>query len=222
MQGVFMKRVVEAEILDTLEPESEEARANRQDMRLLNRIMGNYRWFAKCVPEMWNGEGSIIDFGSGAGELPVYLKNRRILKATDNVTGVDLWPRPAGWPESWQWLRQDLRNLDFVEDNALLFGNHILHQFSSDFLITLGLIMKERRCTLMVCEPVRRKLHLWQIRMLWPLRLHQVSVHDAMVSVRAGFRGGELAKHLGLDEREWELRTCESWLGAYRLIARLK
>ncbi len=54
---------------------------------------------------------------------------------------------------------------------------------------------------------------------LWPL-LNRVTRYDMLVSIRAGFRRGELPALLGLERAEWELEERCTLRGAYRLSAR--
>ena len=67
------------------------------------------------------------------------------------------------------------------------------------------------------CEPWRSQLALWEGRLLYPF-MNRVTRHDMMVSIRAGFRRGELPKVLGLGE-EWTVQEQCTKLGAYRLLA---
>ncbi|HXA13825.1 MAG TPA: hypothetical protein VNW23_01750, partial [Opitutaceae bacterium] len=46
-----------------------------------------------------------------------------------------------------------------------------------------------------------------------------VTHHDAHVSIAAGFRGDELPRALGLDEKIWSWRCTSTSLGANRMIA---
>ena len=74
--------------------------------------------------------------------------------------------------------------------------------------------------TLLISEPVRKNLHIWQVYLSWLLRVHPVTLHDAKVSVHAGFRNLELAELMGLDEQDWDIHYTESFLGANRLVCR--
>ena len=56
--------------------------------------------------------------------------------------------------------------------------------------------------------------------MLGPLLgANHVSLHDAHVSIAAGFRGDELPRALGLAATEWEIGCETTVLGVYRMIA---
>ena len=57
--------------------------------------------------------------------------------------------------------------------------------------------------------------------MLWALGCNDVSRHDAVVSVRAGFNGAELSA-LWPDPSRWELHEDGPWLFTHRFVARRK
>ena len=58
------------------------------------------------------------------------------------------------------------------------------------------------------------------LRALAPmLGANHVSLHDAHVSIAAGFRDDELPRALGLDADTWDVRCTVNTLGAYRMIA---
>ena len=72
----------------------------------------------------------------------------------------------------------------------------------------------------MACEPGRRRFSQLLYRILGPLLgANHVSLHDAHVSIAAGFRGDELARLLGLTPETWDVRCTTSLLGVNRLIA---
>jgi len=52
------------------------------------------------------------------------------------------------------------------------------------------------------------------------LGANRVSLHDAHVSVAAGFRGDELPEMLGLRQPQWRWSCHTTMLGAYRMVAR--
>ena len=66
-------------------------------------------------------------------------------------------------------------------------------------------------------EPWRSRWALLQGRLLWPF-LGRVTRHDMAVSIRAGFRRGELPALLGLGD-EWTVQEQCTRLGACRMVA---
>jgi hypothetical protein len=100
-----------------------------------------------------------------------------------------------------------------------VFGNLIFHQFSDAELAALGRTLRASR-VIVACEPQRRRVSQIFYRTLGPLfGANHVSLHDAHVSIAAGFRADELPVTLGLDAREWDVRCKSTLLGLYRMVA---
>lgn len=209
-----MIRACLPELLDSLPPDHPDAVHNRRDLRLINRIMRNREWFERTLPPLMCEGDRALELGAGMGELGRSL-NRRGLP----VDGLDLWPRPEGWPADREWHCADLRTWDGIERYPVIIGNLIFHQFNDVELAAFGKRLRKARLIL-ACEPARHRR--WQVvmRALGPLLgANHVTLHDAAVSVTAGFRGDELPRALGLANGEWYY-SCESTaLGAIRMVA---
>ena len=73
---------------------------------------------------------------------------------------------------------------------------------------------------IIACEPVRRRLSQILFATIAPcFGANYVSLHDARVSIAAGFCGDELPHFLGLTEPEWRWSCHTTVLGSYRMIA---
>jgi hypothetical protein len=216
----MLRRLVLPEILDQL-PENDPAAAkNRRDMRLLNHLMGNFRWIAREVGRARMKSGPWIELAAGDGSLGRYLaETHPTWAATCHFTGLDLCSRPPAWPEHWPWEQGDLLQSPSLEGARVVIANHILHQFEDEALGALGAKLRHAATHLIINETARRSLHLWQARAAFLLGLNHVSRHDALVSVRAGFRGTELPVLLGLPPAEWQWQIHSTTLGAYRFVA---
>lgn len=198
-----MKREVRPEILDSLPGDDPEALRSRRDLRLINLLMGNERWILRQ-----KRVGEVVELGAGTGELT------RKLAQAGGVTGLDFQERPEGVEVSWR--AGDLfENLPEVEGETVV-ANLILHHFNDQQLAELGQLLKKRR-RIIVVEPWRSRLSLCEGALLWPL-INRVTRHDMMVSIRAGFRKGELPRLLDLGN-EWEWREEVSLLGGLRVLA---
>lgn len=210
-----MARVVEAEILDSLPPDAPVARRNRRDLRLINALMGNERWFARTAFPHLPPDACVVDLGAGEGRLGLALARQR---PDARASGIDLIPAPPAWPAGYAWTQGDWREASLAKADAVL-GNMILHQFEDPDLRALGQrIAASSVCLLAFVEPARSAWHVWQLRLLAPA-LHPVTRHDGAVSIRAGFRGAELPALLGLDAPRWRVSVNHTPLGAYRLLA---
>ncbi len=209
-----MERTLEPELLDALSPTHPDALHNRRDLRLTNRIMRNHRWFVTTLPsEIRSGERA-VEIGAGDGELGARLARRGIV-----VDGIDLWPRPACWPTGAEWHRVDVRQFDRWHAYPVVFGNLIFHQFSDADLAAIGRSISGAR-VILACEPTRRRLSQVMYRTIAPwLGANHVTLHDAHVSIAAGFLDAELPRALGLDPARWDVRCTMTHIGAYRMIA---
>lgn len=198
-----MKREVKPELLDSLPGDDPEAIRSRRDLRLINFLMGNERWIMRQKLE-----GGMIELGAGNG----YLTKQ--LASLGEVTGLDYQEKPEvlGVP----WLAGDLFQTFPQADGETVVANLILHHFESDDLARLGQLIKTRR-RLVAVEPWRCSSSLIEGKLLWPF-INEVTRHDMMVSIRAGFQKGELPELLKLGG-DWEWREEVSLLGGLRVLA---
>ena len=211
-----MQRELKPELLDSLPPDHPDALHNRRDLRLTNRILGNHRWFARTLPAHRPSSGQVLEIGAGTGELGDHLAARGIL--TD---GLDLWPAPANLPAERRWHRTDLLEFGGYDDYPVILGNLIFHQFSDAQLAELGQKLRRSARVILACEPLRRRSSQVLFATVAPLfGANHVSLHDAHVSVAAGFRGDELPHLLGLQQPGWDCRCHSTILGTYRMVAR--
>jgi len=210
-----MSRIVQAELLDSLPHDHPAARQNRRDLRLTNWIMGNHRWLIRSVPRHIRPGERLLELGAGDGELARRLQRRGRL-----VDALDLCPAPTTWPAAADWHRVNLRVFDGYGAYDAVYGNLIFHQFGAAELGALGAKLQSGVRVLLACEPARRRLSQWLFRLVAPwLGANYVSLHDARVSIAAGFAGDELPHLLGLAPAEWAWSRRATILGAYHLVA---
>ncbi|HBM77488.1 MAG TPA: hypothetical protein DD438_05205 [Verrucomicrobiales bacterium] len=152
----------------------------------------------------------VHELGAGDG-----LLLRKIARLGFRSCGYDLSPRPADLCESLLWQRGD-----FLEREApfkgIVAGSLILHHLEAEELERLGKRLQSADCLLFV-EPLRSRWALFQGFALRPF-LGPVTRHDMMVSIRGGFRPGELPLALGLEEG-WKIEEATTFRGGYRLKA---
>jgi hypothetical protein len=208
-------RIVQAELLDSLPPGDPDARRNRSDLRVINALMGNYRWFVRNLDAYATHRESILEIGAGTGELALGLHRRGW-----PVDGLDTWPRPEFWPTGALWHQTDLRTFSAYADYNVIYGNLILHQFTAEELAALGSRLKSRARVILACEPERSRTSQWLFSLVAQLlRANYVSRHDGKVSIAAGFHGDELPRLLGLEKSQWSWRCSSTLFGANRMIA---
>lgn len=182
---------------------------------MLNRLMGNYRWFARTLPPLVRPGERVLELGAGIGELGLLLAKRGLA-----VDGLDFWPRPPTWPAERAWHTADLRSFGGYGEYPVVIANLILHQFSDADLANLGRTLARRTRLIVTCEPERSELSRTLVAAAAPfLRLNHVTRHDARVSIEAGFQGDELPKALGLTGAGWQFNCKPMALGANRMVA---
>jgi hypothetical protein len=210
-----MLRACQPELLDSLPPDHPDAIHNRRDLRIINRIMGNSGWFERTLPRLLLPGDRVLELGAGMGEMGLGLIRRGI-----PVDGLDLWPRPDSWPPERAWHTADLNTFAGYGAYPVVIANLILHQFTAMELSGLGEKLRRSARVILACEPERRRASQVLVAALGPiLGANHVTLHDARVSIAAGFRDEELPEFLGLDREDW-LHSCTTTAGgALRMVA---
>ena len=207
-----MQRVLEPEWLDTLPPHDARARRARADLRRVNFLMGNAGHIARALGQM--NLRRIADLGAGDGSLM-----RRVLRRWPDaeVTQVDRAP-PAEAAD--HVVRADA--LEFLARPGARFdaivANLFLHPFEPAPLRRLLALAAQRTGVFVACEPRRSRFALQASRLLGLLGCNDVTRHDAVISVRAGFRGRELSALW--PEQGWRLVERPAWPFGHLFVAR--
>jgi hypothetical protein len=210
-----MQRTLQPELLDSLPPDHPDALHNRRDLRLTNQILGGPRWIRRTLAAHVRPGERILELGAGTGELGVALIRQGL-----PVDGLDLWPRPSAWPAAARWHAADLLAFAGYAAYPAICGNLILHQFSDEQLGELGAQWRRSARIVVAAEPARRRISQWLYRAFAPaFGANHVSLHDAHVSIAAGFRGSELPRALGLGAPEWQVCCTTTILGLHCMIA---
>lgn len=210
-----MQRKIEPELLDHMPADAPSAMRSRRDLRLINMLMGNERWIGRCMRRFRDvAMSGIIEWGAGDGHLC-----QRIARQLPLVPyrAYDLLPPPASLPANVHWHGGDLFTAEPPAAGGVLVANLFLHHFRSDELEILSRWC-DARALLCFCEPWRHRLpQVWGYG-LFPL-INDVTRHDMMVSIRAGFSAGELAENLHLSPRDWQIEEHCDWRGSIRMLA---
>jgi hypothetical protein len=210
-----MIRTLQPELLDSLPPQHPAALHSRRDLRITNRVLGNPEWFARTLTPLLQAGERALEVGAGTGELLAYLAARGLV-----ADGLDLWPRPSALPFNQAWHSSDVVTFTGLAEYPVVFGSLIFHQFGSDDLAALGARLGASARVIVASEPARRRVSQLLYRTIGPLLgANYVTLHDARVSIAAGFLHDELPHALRLDPTAWSWQCTISWLGAYRMIA---
>jgi hypothetical protein len=210
-----MHRACEPELLDSLPHDHPDAAHSRRDLRLINAFMRNRAWFERALPRVLRAGERVLELGAGTGEMGIALNRRGI-----PVDGLDLWPRPGAWPTGSEWHRGDLRSFSGYGAYPAVIGNLIFHQFTGDELARLGSTLRRTARVVVACEPGRSRMSQAFMSAVGPLLgANHVTLHDARVSITAGFLGSELPEALGMADGSWDTSCTTTTLGASRMVA---
>lgn len=211
------QRSVQPEVLETLEPDSAVAIRSREDLQVVNAFMGNPRWIRRMLKTHAAPDWTVAELGAGDGRLSLDLLEAGICQA-DRLCGLDLAPRPVGWPPEARWHQGDIFS-EPLPPAQVLVANLFLHHFEPDSLAKLGARIPPETRLILAAEPARFRIHSYLGRVLcWLANLNWVTRYDMQVSIRAGFRGRELPASLELGP-EWQISIFQTVLGGYRMLA---
>ena len=206
-----MQRVVLPEYLDTLPPEDPIAQRSRRDLVRINALMGNLRWIRRVLREKFPG-ARVIEVGAGDGRLSSALADDG-----SEVTAVDLAPRPEGCSVKVRWIQGDVNEVLHDLEGDVVVASLFWHHFEEKELSKLALLLRKYRGVI-ASEPWRMRHALWLGATLVPF-VNAVTRHDMFVSIKAGFRAGELPALWDLRSENWRVEETGALLGAYRLQA---
>jgi hypothetical protein len=220
-----MTRVVEAEILDQLPSADEAAVRSRRDLARLNALMGHARLIRKhLTPDI----ARIADLGAGDGSLllnvlrpggtvreVILLDQQRIVSDSTLAafTNIDVYPTIAV-ADVCKWLAKT----PLIPHTAFV-TNLFLHHFNRSPLARL-LELASAKCDLLIaCEPRRAAWPQLAASLVGLIGCNRVTRHDAVVSVRAGFRDHELSA-LWPDRAKWQIEERSAGLFSHLFVAR--
>lgn len=227
-----MQRVLEQEWLDVLPPDDARARRSRADLRRVNFVMGNARHIArvlfkelrtatprspKTLATPLSGGPTVADIGAGDGSLMRAIASRI---GEVQITLVDRAP-----------VADAAMGATVIAEDAhahlarpgpqfdAIVANLFLHHFEDAPLARLLARVAQRTRLFVACEPRRTRFALHASRLLWLLGCNDVTRHDALASVRAGFRDAELSR-LWPPEPGWRLEERAAPPFSHLFVAR--
>ncbi|MDD5139544.1 MAG: methyltransferase domain-containing protein [Verrucomicrobiales bacterium] len=226
-----MNRIVQPELLDTLPPDDPRAIRSRRDLRRVNSWMGNHGMMARALQNNLNvhAPGQITELGAGDGDflLRVAQKvsrhwpevNVTLLDLQKNISagtlaafGAQGWRAETVVADVFNWPQTSSRG-------EVIIANLFLHHFEGARLSELLRLISRRAKLFIALEPRRARWPLFCSRLLWAIGCNDVTRHDAVASVRAGFSGNELAS-LWPDNDDWKLEEQSAGNFSHLFIAR--
>ena len=199
------ERRVEPEWLDELPADDPRALRSRRDLKRVNALMANAGIVASELTRAFRGGvRSIAEVGAGDGAFALRLANAlprppssAIFTLLDRQAIVTHSTRDAlstrGWDaqpveaDVFDWLRRES-----TPGFDAIVANLFLHHFAPGRLGELLALAACKTHCFIACEPHRSQFALLGSRMLGLVGCNDVTRHDAVVSVRAGFRDREL------------------------------
>jgi hypothetical protein len=225
-------RRIEPEWLDELPAEDPRAMRSRRDLQRVNSWMLQAGIVERILTRFCGGENprSLLELGGGDGTFMLRLARRLSprwpavsVTLLDRQNIVEDRTRDAFARLGWNLQVVVADVFEFLErdpphEAAIVTANLFLHHFSATQLVTLFSRIAERTRLFVGCEPRRSAFALGGSRMLWAIGCNDVSRHDAVVSVRAGFSGSELSE-LWPRDRGWQLVERPAGLFSHAFVA---
>jgi hypothetical protein len=226
-----MERLVEPEWLDELPASDSRASRSRQDLRRINALMGNASLVAASLRQSKGAGGlhHLIELGAGDGSFALSLTGRlSSVVQFREVTLVDQVAFANGsahaefaklgcalnviQADAFEWL-VGARAVDVI------VANLFLHHFEEDPLQKLLHLAASRSRVFIACEPRRSAISLAGSRLVGLIGCNDVTRHDAVASVRAGFSGRELSR-LWPEHEDWVLEERPAGVFSHLFVAR--
>jgi hypothetical protein len=223
-----VKRIVQPEILDMLAPADPRAIRSRRDLRRVNAWISNHSIMADALKNNLNGHApkKITELGAGDGDFLLQIAQKLSSRwPNTNVTLLDLqkniseetlaafsgldWSAEAVVADVFDWPQSS---------EEIVITNLFLHHFENERLTELLRTISERAKLFAAIEPRRAPLPLFFSRLLWAIGCNNVTRHDAIISVRAGFSDEELSM-LWPDKKNWRLTEGRAGLFSHLFIA---
>jgi 2-polyprenyl-3-methyl-5-hydroxy-6-metoxy-1,4-benzoquinol methylase len=216
-------RVLVPEILDELPASDAAAQKSRADLRRLNALMGHAKLIAKELRAL--AVKRIADLGGGDGSLMLKvargLQTRDVeLTIIDQQNTVTSKTRDAfkelGWTVSVE-CADVFKALQVPREFEAITANLFLHHFQAERLRELLELAAQSTRLFVACEPRRSQLALTASRCVGLIGCNHVTRHDAVASVRAGFRGSELS---AVWPAGWHIEERSAGLFSHLFVAR--
>jgi SAM-dependent methyltransferase len=224
----MMRRRVQPEILDELPADDPRAIQSRRDLQKVNTFLGHTGMMTRAMrgapaPRL------VVELGCGDGTFLLRVAQALASRAPTRAVLVDRRPflnaatlegfAAAGWEidifesDVFEWL---CRPRAEIADVTLV--NLFLHHFRDGELANLLNLAAQQTRRFVACEPRRSRTSLAGASLLRLIGCNDVTMHDADVSVRAGFRDRELSALWPPDDG-WQLTERRAGLFSHNFIA---
>jgi SAM-dependent methyltransferase len=226
-------RQVQREWLDELPADDPRAARSRRDLVRVNTWMMQPGIMARALLAHYGpvAPRTILDLGSGDGRfmlrvagllakrwagVAVIMLDQQDIVAASTRRGFEAlgWSAETITGDVFGALAEDrLRSVDIITANLFL------HHFTEAQLKSLFARLAPSGQLFAACEPRRGALPLLASRLLWAIGCNDVTRHDAVLSVEAGFNDRELSA-LWPASSEWRLHEHPARLFTHCFVAR--
>lgn len=232
------RRIVRPEILDELPATDARAIRSRRDLQRVNRVMGSCGILSRAVRgalasapqhaplrilELGAGDGSLtlrvarrLAIGWCKAELTLLDRQALIPEATGTAFAHLGWTLRPLTVDVLEWARGPTQHP--LRWDVILV-NLFLHHFEEDRLRELLSAVADRCDAFVACEPRRSLPALIGSRLMPALGVSSDTLHDAIVSVRAGFRDNELTRMWPASATRWTLEERPAGLFSHLFVA---
>jgi SAM-dependent methyltransferase len=223
------KRQIRPEILDELPADDPRAIQSRRDLQKVNGFMGHTGMMTRAIRTAPAAPRLVVELGSGDGTF--LLRVARRLGRGQRVRAMLVDRRPSvnaatlggfadlGWEidifesDVFEWLCRS-----HAETADVTLVNLFLHHFRDGELANLLNLAAQQTRRFVACEPRRSRTALAGASLLRLIGCNDVTMHDADVSVRAGFRDRELSALWPPDDG-WRLIERPAGLFSHNFVA---
>jgi SAM-dependent methyltransferase len=225
-------RIVEPEILDGLPADDPRAVASRRDLRRLNYWLNHHRHVENAILAAFPADlpHTIAEIGSGDGRFASqtlsYLDEAWPVDGARDIFLVDrqtkMHPTLRGAFEENGWNAHPVQAdiFDWLPKQKTfdcIIANLFLHHFEPVKLLALFELIAAHTKVFIACEPRRCRTALYGGYLLVYATCSSVTRHDAIVSIRAGFRDNELSRLW--PSHGWTLRESEVGIASHIFVA---
>jgi len=205
-----MKRRLEPERLDELPADDPAAIASRRDLVLINAVMRQPAMLARALSSFPQPR-VLLDLGGGDGRCLLAAARRLSWRGVQAVIAdrqdvVTAQTRTGFAALGWDCTVRRGDVFDAVTEldgGTLVTANLFLHHLDEAALRRLFALLAARAMGLVACEPRGGAFALMASHLVFLLGANEVTRHDAVASVRAGFADRELS---GLWPKGWDLK----------------
>lgn len=227
-------RLVRPERLDDLSPDDPRARRSRRDLQRVHRMMRSTSILLRAIGRlrMEMPPRRILELGAGDGALLARLASRiapswrgaelTLLDRHDLVTAqvrarftALAWTVRVLRADALEWSRAE-----HPEHYDLCMTTLFLHHFHTPALRSLLGAIAARADSFIACEPRRNALARLGSRSIALLGANEVTRHDAVASVAAGFAARELSALWPASGCAWRIEEHFAWPFTHCFVAR--